>query len=416
MGTQLHTHYDNLKVARNAPDSVIRAAYKALSQQYHPDKNGGDEGAARVMRLINQAYAELSDPTRRQAHDAWIAQQEAQQEAQRPKPAQQQATRPDQPRPNAAKASASMNAQAARTGGASPSNSPFPTSGTWNGWAVGCGVLVLILFLILINSGSRKSSTSLPSKPTVAPTRSSISEPAQSKYLPVDSGIGTPVLGSSPSPQPPLPLARGRVISQELNVRAGPNSKHEIVARLRFLDTITIEGEPTNGWLPISHQAGFGYVNGTFIQIGNDSTTLQTICNDAQSSPLSGAVLRSPASLGEHELRITAPSGIDAVVKLKDQAGRTILAGFVRGGDTQTFRGIPSGAYSAWFATGRQFSQRCGRFLNDMAVTFDPTAKSYEKTYAGNVIYSTVMEYSLQRQVNGNFRPSTGDPAAFLAD
>jgi hypothetical protein len=28
----IHTHYDNLKVARNAPVSVIKAAYKALCQ------------------------------------------------------------------------------------------------------------------------------------------------------------------------------------------------------------------------------------------------------------------------------------------------------------------------------------------------------------------------------------------------
>ena len=35
----MHTHYDNLKVTRGAPAEVIRAAYKALSQRYHPDKN-----------------------------------------------------------------------------------------------------------------------------------------------------------------------------------------------------------------------------------------------------------------------------------------------------------------------------------------------------------------------------------------
>ena len=29
---KMHTHYDNLKVARMAPQEVVRAAYKALSQ------------------------------------------------------------------------------------------------------------------------------------------------------------------------------------------------------------------------------------------------------------------------------------------------------------------------------------------------------------------------------------------------
>lgn len=71
------THYDNLKVSRDAPESVIRAAYRTLSQQYHPDKRPGDERAVRVMAIINQSYEILSDPRRRREHDAWIAREEA---------------------------------------------------------------------------------------------------------------------------------------------------------------------------------------------------------------------------------------------------------------------------------------------------------------------------------------------------
>lgn len=71
------THYDNLKVAHDAPDIVIRAAYKSLSQRYHPDKNPGDERSARVMAVINQSYEVLSDPRRRAEHDKWIAREEA---------------------------------------------------------------------------------------------------------------------------------------------------------------------------------------------------------------------------------------------------------------------------------------------------------------------------------------------------
>jgi hypothetical protein len=73
---KIHTHYDNLKVARGAPQEVIRAAYKALSQKYHPDKNPGDEKAARIMAIVNTAYGTLADPQRRKEHDEWIAQEE----------------------------------------------------------------------------------------------------------------------------------------------------------------------------------------------------------------------------------------------------------------------------------------------------------------------------------------------------
>jgi hypothetical protein len=73
---KIHTHYDNLKVARLAPQEVIRAAYKALTQKYHPDKNPGDERAARIMAILNTAYGILGDPVRRKEHDEWIAAEE----------------------------------------------------------------------------------------------------------------------------------------------------------------------------------------------------------------------------------------------------------------------------------------------------------------------------------------------------
>jgi len=75
--TKLRTHYDNLKVVRDAPDFVIRAAYRTLSQNYHPDKNPGDDRATKVMAVINQSYEVLSDPLRRREHDEWIAREEA---------------------------------------------------------------------------------------------------------------------------------------------------------------------------------------------------------------------------------------------------------------------------------------------------------------------------------------------------
>lgn len=73
---KIRTHYDNLKVARNAPIEVIRAAYKALLFQYHPDRNPNDDNAVRILSIINSAYKVLSDPKQRADHDRWIEQQE----------------------------------------------------------------------------------------------------------------------------------------------------------------------------------------------------------------------------------------------------------------------------------------------------------------------------------------------------
>ena len=72
---RIHTHYDNLKVTRNAPLEVIKAAYRAMAQKYHPDVNSV-QGTEHVMRLVNEAWVVLSDPIKRAEHDEWIKKQE----------------------------------------------------------------------------------------------------------------------------------------------------------------------------------------------------------------------------------------------------------------------------------------------------------------------------------------------------
>jgi hypothetical protein len=69
---RVHTHYDNLKVARDAPMEVIHAAYKSLAAMY-PDRHGGSEETARIRRIIDTSYLALCDPVRKRDHDRWIA-------------------------------------------------------------------------------------------------------------------------------------------------------------------------------------------------------------------------------------------------------------------------------------------------------------------------------------------------------
>jgi len=69
----MRTHYKNLKVSKDAPIEVIKAAYKALTQKHHPDKNGGSEESKRIMNIINESYAVLSDFESRKRHDEWIS-------------------------------------------------------------------------------------------------------------------------------------------------------------------------------------------------------------------------------------------------------------------------------------------------------------------------------------------------------
>jgi len=61
--------YDILEVSPKARPAVIRAAYRCLVQQYHPDRNADDPRAAEQMCRINQAYSVLADPLRRAKYD-----------------------------------------------------------------------------------------------------------------------------------------------------------------------------------------------------------------------------------------------------------------------------------------------------------------------------------------------------------
>jgi len=74
--SKITTHYDNLKVPRNAPDDVIRAAYKQLARRYHPDRNANSAESHRLMQSLNASFDVLDDPRRRAEHDQWIAARE----------------------------------------------------------------------------------------------------------------------------------------------------------------------------------------------------------------------------------------------------------------------------------------------------------------------------------------------------
>lgn len=62
-------HYEVLGVSRSAGADEIKAAFRKLAAQHHPDKNGGDPKAATRFKEINAAYQVLSDPQRRAMYD-----------------------------------------------------------------------------------------------------------------------------------------------------------------------------------------------------------------------------------------------------------------------------------------------------------------------------------------------------------
>ena len=61
--------YETLEVSPRASTFVIRAAYRCLAQQGHPDKNPDAQAAGQRMTTLNRAYAVLSNTEKREAYD-----------------------------------------------------------------------------------------------------------------------------------------------------------------------------------------------------------------------------------------------------------------------------------------------------------------------------------------------------------
>ena len=62
-------YYQTLGLSRTASAEEIKAAFRKLAMQYHPDRNPGDKQAEERFKEINEAYQVLSDPQKRARYD-----------------------------------------------------------------------------------------------------------------------------------------------------------------------------------------------------------------------------------------------------------------------------------------------------------------------------------------------------------
>src|SRR5687768_5123783 len=61
--------YEILGVGRKADEKELKAAYRKLAKQYHPDANPGDKTVDHKFKEINEAYDVLKDPQKKAAYD-----------------------------------------------------------------------------------------------------------------------------------------------------------------------------------------------------------------------------------------------------------------------------------------------------------------------------------------------------------
>ncbi|WPB57391.1 DnaJ domain-containing protein [Xylophilus sp. GOD-11R] len=200
------TFYDTLQVSRHASPSVIRAAYRALSQKHHPDKNPDAlETALKYMKRLNEANDVLSDPARRAAYDEQIEEliAETMRKASsstgpsRPPDPPQQPSPPPQPRPSPP------------TPTAAPATPPAQGVGG-PGWML-IGIVIAALAAALISNASNSTGSVNP-RPNLAP---------QSAQALVPEAAPT---------RPDLPVLAVAAVSA--NVRKEPTAKSKAIGLL----------------------------------------------------------------------------------------------------------------------------------------------------------------------------------------
>ena len=66
-------YYATLGLDRDCTGAQIRAAYRLLAKQFHPDVNRGSSAAVARTQQLNAAYEILSEPARRRHYDSELA-------------------------------------------------------------------------------------------------------------------------------------------------------------------------------------------------------------------------------------------------------------------------------------------------------------------------------------------------------
>lgn len=201
-------------------------------------------------------------------------------------------------------------------------------------------------------------------------------------------------------------------------VFAEPGPASPVLATIRpFQNFHVLAGWGTAGYERVITDNGtVGFVPKAVVIFGDGMADLKRRCFPSGPVSLTNGQILRQTRIGPHTLKTTNGLSSDAVVKLRDVAGRTVLSFYVTAGGVVTIDSVPEGTFAIEFATGREFSPSCGYFLSDMSSRRFVNAESFETQFQGNYRYTSVLEITLNPVVGGTAQTVSTDDTTFDHD
>lgn len=152
----------------------------------------------------------------------------------------------------------------------------------------------------------------------------------------------------------------------------------------------------SNDWYSVTIRDQVGYVKKQLLQEGSGENAHVEYCQQLGVANLEHGNRLLVTDTGTHTLIVMNPPGDDAVVKLKGENRHEVLSYFLKGGQSITLDNVPQGDFEFVYATGRNFSLPCGRFLENMKTWRANRKFHFDYEDHGEKQYSKTISYTLK--------------------
>lgn len=176
-------------------------------------------------------------------------------------------------------------------------------------------------------------------------------------------------LNGIPAPEKPeqRTILYKQVLDSSAEVYEAPDDESRVLAELERYDSVEVVVEKsTDEWDYVQTGNVSGYVWNEALNIGNKEKAYLENCRAMGiSRPAENTTLFS-LQQGTNQLTVINPLVDDAIFKLRNRLGVDVLVYYIHSNQTVTIDTVPEGTFQFRYATGKDYSPQCQRFLDGM--------------------------------------------------